>query len=318
MHRRTSHGSLRTLRTVVLSLAMCFLFWGAGTLDIASAHSYSTIHDVLVVGHDNGTNPSNATKFWFSVPKYGPTGWVEYIFENHGTQEHEMQLFHIKSGHSANDLFKVLSNPNVGEAVGDIANVAEAVGGSGGIMPGQRQDTISWVEPGQYVVACFMTTPKGVPHFLLGMFQSFWAVSGARAGVDYDESTTNGHPSFSGTIWLGNYFINMPHQATRAGFHVFKVVNTSPNMIHQVQLSRLPNGVHPTRAQVLTCFNTPSKCAIKAQPVDVGGFDGISPHMSGYVEVWLQPGEYLAACFIPGPNGMPHAAMGMFELFTVK
>ena len=45
----------------------------------------------------------------------------------------------------------------------------------------------------------------------------------------------------------------------------------------------------------------------------------LSPGQSMWVEVDLQPGQYLAACFLSGPGDLPmHAAMGMFHIFTVE
>jgi plastocyanin len=32
----------------------------------------------------------------------------------------------------------------------------------------------------------------------------------------------------------------------------------------------------------------------------------------------LKPGNYAILCFVPGPDGMPHAAMGMISMFTVE
>lgn len=32
----------------------------------------------------------------------------------------------------------------------------------------------------------------------------------------------------------------------------------------------------------------------------------------------LEPGNYAALCFIPGPDGTPHAFMGMQKEFTVS
>ena len=39
--------------------------------------------------------------------------------------------------------------------------------------------------------------------------------------------------------------------------------------------------------------------------------------MTAYADLDLRPGNYVALCFLPGPGGAPHMAMGMLQQFTV-
>lgn len=50
---------------------------------------------------------------------------------------------------------------------------------------------------------------------------------------------------------------------------------------------------------------------------DAGGFAVLNPGYTGQVKLNLDKGDYVAACFVPGPQGTPHAAMGMYVGFTV-
>jgi hypothetical protein len=43
----------------------------------------------------------------------------------------------------------------------------------------------------------------------------------------------------------------------------------------------------------------------------------LSPSQSVEVTRTLEPGSYVFVCFFPDPEGTPHAALGMYELFTI-
>jgi hypothetical protein len=48
--------------------------------------------------------------------------------------------------------------------------------------------------------------------------------------------------------------------------------------------------------------------------------NGLDVGLSGYAELELAPGNYVAICNIPSPkgNGAPHFMLGMVQGFTVK
>ena len=50
---------------------------------------------------------------------------------------------------------------------------------------------------------------------------------------------------------------------------------------------------------------------------DVAGVPALSPGQSVAITRTLEPGSYVFLCFFPDPEGTPHAALGMYELFTI-
>lgn len=53
--------------------------------------------------------------------------------------------------------------------------------------------------------------------------------------------------------------------------------------------------------------------------MNVGGFQGINPGATGWMELDLAAGEYIAICHIPDPaTGKAHEELGMVLPFTVK
>ena len=56
-----------------------------------------------------------------------------------------------------------------------------------------------------------------------------------------------------------------------------------------------------------------------AELTPAGGLGWLSPGQTAWTEVDLEPGTYVALCFVFDPaTGMPHAAMGMVAVVTVS
>ena len=81
---------------------------------------------------------------------------------------------------------------------------------------------------------------------------------------------------------------------------------------HEFALSRIEEGKTEADVQEALEGQAPPKWA-----EDIGGVPTLSPGESITVTRTLEPGSYVLLCFLPGDHGMPHALMGMYELFTV-
>jgi len=97
---------------------------------------------------------------------------------------------------------------------------------------------------------------------------------------------------------------------------VVKLVNAGPQP-HQATFGRIKPGV--TVDQVLAAAKRGSSALpYLFSALDfAGGPGGISPHGQQETILKLRPGHYVALCFVPGPDGMPHYQMGMITPFTV-
>jgi hypothetical protein len=117
------------------------------------------------------------------------------------------------------------------------------------------------------------------------------------------------------TLTAYDYSFAMP-VTMAAGLTDIKLVNAG-SQPHQASFGRVKPGV--TVAQVLAA----AKRGVSAQPyifsvLDfAGGPNAISPHGQQETILNLRPGHYVALCFVPGPDGMPHYQMGMITPFTV-
>lgn len=106
------------------------------------------------------------------------------------------------------------------------------------------------------------------------------------------------------------------------GQQVWEVTNDG-QVPHELLLVWSPVPVTPERALELIEGEDSSATPVDGGPslediVPVGGMGWLSPGMTAWTEVDLQAGTYVALCFVFDPEtGMPHAMMGMIDVFTV-
>lgn len=158
------------------------------------------------------------------------------------------------------------------------------------------------LDPGQYVAADLLPDPAdGVSHLAKGMMRPF-VVTG--------EQTTLEVPTPEGTIELADFSFVLPDGFDGSG--TFAVTN--PGMQpHEISLGRIADG--KTFDDVLAWFAGP---AGPPPYTDAGGFAGIASGGTGYVDLDLDPGNYVAICFFPDPvSGKPHVELGMVAPFAI-
>jgi hypothetical protein len=112
-------------------------------------------------------------------------------------------------------------------------------------------------------------------------------------------------------------------QPIPAGPHVWKFTNIGEQP-HIMILFRGPNGI--TMDQVMTLLQMPENATPPPSiPYQESDFDYNLPGLavlSAGQEAWLaldlEPGTYIALCFVPDQQtGAPHALLGMVQIFTV-
>ena len=89
---------------------------------------------------------------------------------------------------------------------------------------------------------------------------------------------------------------------------------------HFMELIRVPAGT--TANDILGLIGmaaTPESGGINPEAIEgMGGLSTISPGVTGYIELNLTPGTYVAVCFVPDhDSGAPHIMLGMISVFTV-
>ena len=176
----------------------------------------------------------------------------------------------------------------------------------GETLPGQTSLALADLSLGRYVVLSDTVQPFEVVGDV--------ATPGATAEAE--------GPMVDGTVWLFDFNFEFP-ETVAAGRQLWAVTNTGEQP-HELLLARSTEPV--TTKQVMELMASPSE---EATPTGggpsfddfepVGGKGWLSPGVTGWTEVDLVPGMYVALCFVFDPEtGMPHVAMGMVGVFTVS
>lgn len=161
----------------------------------------------------------------------------------------------------------------------------------GETMPGETTRAVVDLTPGNYAVLDNSAFPFRV--------------------VESDATpVASGDPASDGTVRLFEMGFELP-EPVEPGRQVLEVVNDGAAP-HELLLVRSPEPVTPEEALALIEGEGPSDL------VPVGGMGWLSPGATAWTEVDLEPGHYIALCFVFDPGtGMPHAMMGMVDVFTV-
>lgn len=290
---------LALLAVIAVALALATMPVTSAMGSRLSQSAQTRPHLVTVVQHD----------FSFTMPATIPTGLTEFIVVNRGTQAHMAQFFKLKSGVTDAQFLKALKSPKIATLLA----VASAAGGTNSMKPGGQQHVLVNLSAGRYEAVCFDATPKGTPHFLLGMHKLFTVAANTKAAVDTnDKLAANGTPVASGTVILRNFSITIPSAMLKSGLRTFKVTNEG-TQTHEFALLRMNAG--KGKNDVLAALRSN-----KEPPgTEVGGSGALAPGTSDWIETDLGAGTYVAFCEVPDiKTGMPHVLMGMITQFTVK
>ncbi len=128
--------------------------------------------ELIVAGEPNGAAAPVADAelrlkdFAFTHPPLTAGTHVIRVI-NDGPQIHEAQLVRLPEGKSMQDFAATLAPGYQGERVGT------PLGGAGAFSSGFDGYWTVTLEPGTYVLVCFVPSPDGTPHLLQGMMEEF-------------------------------------------------------------------------------------------------------------------------------------------------
>lgn len=107
-------------------------------------------------------------EYAFLMPEKTEGGVVSFRTSNVGKEIHEYALGRLDEGKTLEDVKKRLA-----QGEGEPPSWFEDVGGVPVLSQGEEITITRDLEPGTYVMLCFLPSPKGVPHVNLGMIKSF-------------------------------------------------------------------------------------------------------------------------------------------------
>lgn len=160
-----------------------------------------------------------------------------------------------------------------------------------------------------------LSFPRRLRRFVFAAVAAATAFAGAAAPASAHVRYTYSHQVDITAVEPLTYNIDT-HGVLGAGIVHVRFENHGDDM-HQAQLFRLNDGVTFDQWQMDLHGSDPNK-ALFVDAAPAGGANPVLPH--GRQDVWdlLQGGMYVVACFVPGPNGVPHIFLGMYKPFDVQ
>jgi hypothetical protein len=175
----------------------------------------------------------------------------------------------------------------------------------GETLPGQTSLALVDLRPGRYIVLGDTVQPFEVVGDV--------ATPGATPEAE--------RPVIDGTVRLFDFNFEFP-DTVDAGPQLWEVTNTGEQP-HELLLARSPEPVTAEQVMELMAGESEEATPTGVGPSfgdfePVGGIGWLSPGLTAWTEVDLEPGTYVALCFVFDPEtGLPHVAMGMVAVFTV-
>ena len=259
-----------------------------------------------------------ANEFAFAAPDNVGRGLTRVTLDNTGKEDHQAQFFRLNEGVTPQQFQEALQAalravPTEGEgaALGRLLALGSFAGGPNTMPPGEKTSVVQDLQPGQYMVLCFVPSPDGVPHLAKGMIRPL------TVGTAPSDRPTGPKPEGTSLVELTDFTFVLPEWT--AGKNTVEVVNKGKEP-HELTIVRA-KGV-PASALRDIFLAPPGAPALSGPPLfeSAGGIGAIAPGSFGWAEVDLPAGDYALLRFVPSPvnQGKPHVALGMFQTFTVK
>lgn len=246
-----------------------------------------------------------AEDFAFRVPETLPSGWTTIRFANEGEEHHLLYLvrlpdgttfddYMIEAGEAYNAIWYGLRDGELDEEgaweqaaetlprwIGDL----EPMGGSGLVAPGGTAEVTVRLEPGDYVVECYMRSADGEIHAIEGMAHPLTVTDEASGGTP---------PSADAIVTLSNDGIEIEGELApgRRTIEV-RVADQGPAFGHDLHLARLDDGMEVDGVLGWEKWMTAEGMRHPAPATFVGGVQFLPVGGRGFFTTELQTGRYL-------------------------
>jgi hypothetical protein len=240
-----------------------------------------------------------ATDYAFAAPETLPAGLTTLHLVNGGKEAHHIVLMKLAEGKTLADFQAVSMETKTPDWI-------TFPGSPGATEPGDTTSTTQNLDPGLYVMACFIPSPDGQAHAAKGMVRPF-VVRGPAP------TTAATEPTPDVTVRLSDYAFAFSTPLT-AGAHVIRVENDGPQL-HEITFEKLNEG------KTMQDFVAWGQGGMKGPPptTPAGGFIGPTKGGHGFLTVNLTPGKYLVLCYVPDEkDGKPHVMHGMMQEVTIN
>lgn len=186
----------------------------------------------------------------------------------------------------------------------------EICGGVALTSPKKTSKTTLFLEPGTYIMECYVRMPNGMPHIFYGMIKEF-TVSNTNNGnkePSADEEISISSQSgitFKDSLTEGNYTFSVDFKDQKIYEHMLGHDINLVKIENEKQLDSLNNWVNLSD---YTAFKTPAPEGLTF----LGGVEDIFGDKKGYFNVTLKKGHYVLISEIP--NAVKRKMFKRFEV----
>jgi len=265
----------------------------------------------------------------FYAPDTIPSGWNTFVYENQSTEPHFILLDKYPEGKTIEDGAKevgpafdegmaMIMEGNMEEAMEAFGKLPEwfsevvFLGGTGLISAKETAITTLHLQPGYYVMECYVRMPDGTFHNAMGMAKEL-IVTEKDSGMSPPEADIDINIWTRGGIgWNGQ---------PKAGKNTFRVTYgdqiVHENFVgHDVNLARMEEGADLQALEAWINWATPTGLMSSTQPEGFTFLGGTNDAPEGsvlYFEANLEPGQYVLISEVPNSN-----EKGLLKTFTVS
>jgi uncharacterized cupredoxin-like copper-binding protein len=242
-----------------------------------------------------------AYDYRFDAPARIPAGTITFRMQNAGKELHHLWIVKLTGKKTPDDFLKAMRA--WGSAL-KMPDWAIDVGGPNSASAGATAEGTMTLDPGTYMLVCWVPSPDGMLHVMKGMVKPL-AITARPA------SEADAEPAGDIVMTLDDYTFELSKPIT-PGRHVIRVENRAPQT-HEVVVARLNPG--QTAAQALIWINAGQA---GPGPIVLGGASGIAKGRHMFFTMDFPAGKYALFCFIPDvKDGKPHTNHGMMKELTV-
>lgn len=265
-----------------------------------------------------------ALEYALRAPDEIPSGWTTFRLNNEGEEHHFISLMRLPAGKTyeeyehevvppfekvweqlrTGDIDKEKAGEMLGSELPEWFWNAEVIGGNGMLAPGLAADATMRLEPGTYVMECYMKSPDGAMHAMEGMSRPLivkqQSSGGAPPRADAALKLSNFNMELDGNLTAGRrtiavHFQEHPEVGFGNDLHITRLNDTTDvqEIVRWMDWMEVDGLQHPA----------PGKF--------VGGTHELPAGRTAYITVDLEPGRYL---FISESTG----AQGTMQEVTVQ
>ena len=244
-----------------------------------------------------------ARDFAYNAPDSIPSGFTTVTVQNQGLEEHDIFIVKLNEGADLGALPAALEKAMMQGDEADFLSMGKPVGGTNTTPPGTSASVTLELTPGRYALMSSSGNDQG----------SFAAQGMVRELTVTEENNGASAPQADAVIPMVDFAFAFPADL-KAGTQTWEVKNVGQQP-HFLALAKLAPG--KTVADLNAWMEAGQQGEPPAQLLSAGT-NVMATGVSNYITLDLEPGDYVAVCFVTDPaTHQSHAELGMMNGFSV-